>query len=783
MLPPLLGFGFASPWLLWGLGLGAIPLVVHLLSRRRYREQDWAAMRFLMAAVRKHSRRIRLEQLLLLAVRILILVLATLALAEPRMESFGRLFATRQPVHRIIVIDGSYSMACRSGKSNRFDRARDMARKVVSTSESGDAVNLVLMANVRSRAVIAEPAYQPRQVLRELADLRVTNDTADAVGALELTAELMLKAPEIKRTEIVIISDFQTVTWHPKATARRAQLELAMSHLAEQARVMLLDVSSGNVPNAAITGFFADTPFVVVGDTVTLDVTVRNNGPIPMTGKLLTLRIDGVPLTAKRIDLPPHMDVHTRFTHRFATAGEHSLEAGLDGDALDMDNHRWLSLPVRDQLRVLLVNGGTAGPSGPRSAVQYLQIALSPSGTNDERTGTIHPVVIDDGELASADLGRYDCVVLCNVGLFTDREAAILSTYAESGGGVVFCLGDRVQPDSYNRVLFRGGKGLLPARLGDRVGNARQPKIPYTFDANDLSHPIVNVFEGNRNAGLETVLTFAYIQTAVAKESRARTALKFNTGDAAILEQRYGHGRVILLTTSIDSTWSAWPLNPSFPPLVHELLKFAVAGRWSERQHVVGEVLSRRVPGSAFGMPVKIIRPDKTETPLQPSEAGNVITLSYGQTDAAGLYTLSLGSPLNRRELFAVNVDAREGDLTTTGEDELRTAVFPHVDYVYRTQWQDFHRDFGDSADAAGSLTRLLLAAVFCLILVEQLMAWRFEYGFLLLYVLLAATFVGQASSRSLPGGVLLAVVLIAGLAALVSLRHGHKRKRSSAET
>ncbi len=78
-----LAFGFANPWLLWGLALGSIPILIHLLHRRTYRETDWAAMRFLLEASRKNSRRMRLEQLILLAVRTLLLLLAVLAFAEP----------------------------------------------------------------------------------------------------------------------------------------------------------------------------------------------------------------------------------------------------------------------------------------------------------------------------------------------------------------------------------------------------------------------------------------------------------------------------------------------------------------------------------------------------------------------------------------------------------------------------------------------------------------------------------------------------------------------------
>ena len=81
---------FESPALLWGLALGAAPLIIHFFNKRAYRETSWAAMRFLLEAVRKNSRRLRIEQLILLAVRTLILLLVVLALAEPLSSTWER---------------------------------------------------------------------------------------------------------------------------------------------------------------------------------------------------------------------------------------------------------------------------------------------------------------------------------------------------------------------------------------------------------------------------------------------------------------------------------------------------------------------------------------------------------------------------------------------------------------------------------------------------------------------------------------------------------------------
>ncbi|HBL47711.1 MAG TPA: hypothetical protein DDZ90_30435, partial [Planctomycetaceae bacterium] len=80
---PLFAFGFASPWLLMGLLAAGIPILIHLLHKRKFIETEWAAMKFLMAATRKYSRRVRFEQLLILLVRCLILLLLAVAFSRP----------------------------------------------------------------------------------------------------------------------------------------------------------------------------------------------------------------------------------------------------------------------------------------------------------------------------------------------------------------------------------------------------------------------------------------------------------------------------------------------------------------------------------------------------------------------------------------------------------------------------------------------------------------------------------------------------------------------------
>src|SRR5438128_5687389 len=120
----MVGFIFETPLTALAVAVGAasLPIIIHLLNRKRFRVVTWAAMRFLLAAQRKNTRRMRLEQLLLLAVRTLLVLLLVLAMASvmPWVEELWlRLFpdsvvqaaAGSRRTHKIVVLDGSFSMA------------------------------------------------------------------------------------------------------------------------------------------------------------------------------------------------------------------------------------------------------------------------------------------------------------------------------------------------------------------------------------------------------------------------------------------------------------------------------------------------------------------------------------------------------------------------------------------------------------------------------------------------------------------------------------------------
>src|SRR4029450_11293829 len=139
---------FAYPLMLWGLAGASIPILIHLLNRRKFREERWAAMRFLLAALRKNQKRVRIARWLFLAIRTAILILIALAMSKPFLEAFGVADLFRgQRRHWVLVLDGSMSMDYRVEDKTRFEQAKDVARRLVKDARQGDAMSIVLMAD------------------------------------------------------------------------------------------------------------------------------------------------------------------------------------------------------------------------------------------------------------------------------------------------------------------------------------------------------------------------------------------------------------------------------------------------------------------------------------------------------------------------------------------------------------------------------------------------------------------------------------------------------------
>jgi hypothetical protein len=677
--PVILAF-FNHPAMLAWLAAAAAPLIIHLLSRRRYRETQWAAMQYLLAAIRKNSRRIRIEQWLLLAVRTLLIILLVFAFAEPYLSHTGLALLSGGRTHKVLVLDASYSMAYKTNDKTRFDRARELAERIVSQSNQGDGFTLVLLASP-PRVVVGTPVFERSDFLEELSNLRVQDCGADLPATLIKVEDILTSArreyARLNREEVFFLTDLGRNTWMPdlRGAAAVSDFRNLSDRLASHAAFVVADLGQDGAENLALTALRSLDPYITLARDATFEAELHNFSRQSRNRQHVELFVDGRRAGDTHVDLPANESATATFGYRFDTPGDHTVEIRAMGDSLEVDNHRWLALPVVSHLRVLCVNGKPAGGDF-QGATDYLVVALAPNGPTDERS-VIRPDVFTERALLESDLDQYDCVFLCNVAQFTSGEAKMLDAYVRGGGGLLVFLGDQVRAESYNRQLAsdKEGVNLLPATLVEPAPMNREE--PYLFNALGYRHPIVSPFRGRDRAGLLTSPTYEYIKLRL--EVPATVALAFTSGDPAIVERRVGQGRSILVATSADASWTGWPMWPSYVPIVQELVAAAVRGRLEERSLQVGQTLSGTITAHAAESTVAVELPsgDRQRVPVAADDSTNRWT--FDGVERSGIYRVEYGPPLVKQELFAANVNTTESDLSRVSLDDLRDDLWPGI--------------------------------------------------------------------------------------------------------
>ncbi|HEX5470501.1 MAG TPA: BatA domain-containing protein, partial [Lacipirellulaceae bacterium] len=218
----IIAFGFGNVAMLGWLAAAAAPLLIHLWSRHRFREAPWAAMQFLLAAMRKNARRLQLQQWLLLAVRTLIILLVVSAVAEP----FGQRLlgvSSSEPNHKVLVIDASYSMAYRANGTTNFAHAKQMAADMVRASRPEDAFTVILMSSP-PKLIVASTVLDRAAITSQIDSLTQPYAGADLSATLALVHDALAEnggqqTPATK--QVYFFTDLQRTTWSETTKSRQ----------------------------------------------------------------------------------------------------------------------------------------------------------------------------------------------------------------------------------------------------------------------------------------------------------------------------------------------------------------------------------------------------------------------------------------------------------------------------------------------------------------------------------------------------------------------------------
>jgi hypothetical protein len=683
---------FLNAILLGGLAAASVPLIIHLLHRSRFKVVKWAAMHLLEPLQRKQRRRIRIEQLLLLLVRCLIPAALALLMARPVLTGMQSLMGAAK-TSVVVALDNSYSMEVGTKNRNTFTDARDTASQIIRNLGRGSEVSVVLMGGVPA-TLLDESTYNTDRADRELRALQTGYGSAAVPASLELGVGLLAKMHEVQR-ELVVVSDFQKISWSETDDAERARVAALLRKLPVAPQVTFIHAGREDINNVSVQSLDFSRFLLGVGQKFQVRANIKNHGDTPYSGLRVYFKVDGQERGATQLSLGARESGQVLFTHTFDTAGSHVIAVEADApDSLKQDNSLLAAVPVLDKLPVLLINGKpSAAPL--EGETDFLEIALRPyTATKNSLADLIATTVVEPNHFHTETIKDKRVVVLANVSQLHEHQLKLLEDFVRGGGGLLVFPGDRIKTPWYNAQLYADGKGLLPTRLASLEGGLADDDPHVAVLVQNFEHPALALFNDPRRGNLAAVTARLWYKLAenngasrAATNNAPFTFARLSNGDPFLVEKKFGEGAVIASSAPCGAEWSNLPTRPVYLPLMQQLVTYLAAKFDPPRNVDIGRPLVAILPASLAGKTLNLSDPDGHKHKLAVMSGGGRAFVSFSETRRPGLYILEIPnqSPVH----FVVNTSRAESDLAQLTADEIKAAAKPFNANVV-TSWDEY---------------------------------------------------------------------------------------------
>ncbi|HVR87608.1 MAG TPA: BatA domain-containing protein, partial [Planctomycetota bacterium] len=593
---------FIAPLMLWGVGAASVPIILHLFYRSRYRTVPWAAMKFLLTSIEQTSRRLRLQELLLLLVRTALLGLLGLALARPTTQA-SRGSAAGDAVDAILLIDTSYSMGARDGAKTRLERAKESALAVLDHLPSHSTVQIIQTAD---RAMPLGPAAasdldQARELLRSIL---LSHLSTDYLPGLEEASRALARGRSPNK-ELYLFSDLQKSGWDAQSSAVQAKLR----EIGKTCAVTLVRCGTRMPRNVSIVAVQPQSGIPHTGERVAFSVLVRNSGTESVRDLTVTLDVEGRAKERESQAIPSLAPGETQavtVTAKLEEAGFRTVKASVGPDELDADNVFLRVVHVREQTHVLVVDGSPSVDKPETSASFYLMHTLRPVPESAWVTYHVQPKLVTPAEALPELLADADACILANVPLAPSGETSPsalsqefvdrLRRFVHEGHGLLMFAGPRVSVDLYNRAFFEE-HALLPFKL--LAAETAPPAGPLHPDPGSAdASSFLSVFREEPLSRLSQTNVTSWIGVEEHAAKDCHVPLRYGNGKPAVVCRLVDGGEVIFVTTSVDALWTDWPLRHTYLPFVHVALSHLLDSPTAAHNVVAGEPLKWRPPAA-----------------------------------------------------------------------------------------------------------------------------------------------------------------------------------------
>ena len=674
---------FLSGLFLIALPLIVVPVLIHLYRSRQREVIAWGAMRFLAQASTKGRRMERLEELLLMALRVGAIGAVILALAQPKINSSWWGASGESEV--VLILDNSLSMALSVDGYSALDQLKENVRAEIEELSSSDQVHLMLAGALgqwlTAEGIAADSDGKKR--LGALVDsLQPSLATSDLLGSLQKVMVMdSSESPTYRR--VVMFTDNQAISWQIDEEDSWKQLGTARRDAAVPFSIEVVDCGLGETElnNLAVTELESARELVQPGDSVELSANVTNVGEVASESVDVQWLVDDEVVSTTSLEsLEANQSTNCSTSLRLEEAGCFAISCRLAvDDQISLDQQSTTVVEVSDRIPILLVHDSNSETT-TKKASQLFEAAL---GYEDGKVQSWHsiyePKVVSLNALPKIILSDYRCVIFTNLSHLDGDSVEQLHNYVSNGGGLWVAIGERMSREQFNRQWYDDGNGLSPVSVAalETIADTNEPAG--TIHPPSRQHPATLQLANTTQLDIDEARIHEHwrLATHLDTESDSESPnlsvlLESGDGSPLVVENYLGQGRILIQAFPLGLEWTNLPQLKSYVVMVHEWLDYLTAGATGRYNLSPGNTIVATTPPEARFASAELIAPDGHQTPLTSQGLEAVSMLRYSQTQLPGLYRIEFKADdemVSSLPFYVAN-DAKESQLDFLEEEQ-----------------------------------------------------------------------------------------------------------------
>jgi hypothetical protein len=576
-----------------------------------------------------------MKNLLLMALRLLILALLVGAFARPYMtQPSAPLPNSNANRGVVLLLDTSYSM--RYG--NNFDKLKAEARKRIDALRAGDRMALVSFNE--NASLIAQPTSD-KGALKAAVDTLEPSFAATRFYEAFVLADRVLGEFGGTQKQLVVISDFQKNGWN------RSSRE---SVIGTEVKTETVNLAVKDWTNVGIDSvLLAQTSFnrTYSGQLI---ARIHNYNKDKPTEVPVSVSLNDKEIQRKTVTVSANSTAVAEFTGFDLPIGFSKGRVRVEGaDPLMVDNDFLFVIERREKLNVLVVDSGK-----PKQSV-YLRQAYTSTTELPFEVTTIPATSVTPDEIA-----KHEVVIINDVQRLPDKVLPKMDELRKTGQGQLIILAENADLNWWNTYA------KLPVKATQRIYTAKdRGRSSVSLTTYDQNHAIFKPFKTSTKVALNSAQFNAYVN--VEAKPGAVVIAKYEDGSPVMVESpKEDHG-LIVFNSTVDSRWNDLPLRPSFLPLFHEIVHYLTRYNESRGWYALGEGIP--VTAGLESAAAAVIDPKGKRQPLGDIAAG---VTKFFTPEMAGFHEIRVGPDT---KMVAVNPPSAEGNLDSMPPEDLLASV------------------------------------------------------------------------------------------------------------